>query len=90
MQRIALLTMFAILLVFSALAQEDNGPTAEEEAEQLAEEETADDVVEPPAEEEEAEEPVVDDEFYQDVDDKDFRPSEEIPADQSIPFPSDI
>ena len=35
-------------------------------------------------------EPVVDDEFYQDVDDKDFRPSEDIPADQSIPFPSDI
>ena len=38
----------------------------------------------------EADEPIVDDEFYQDVDDKDFRPSEDIPADQSIPFPSDI
>ena len=37
-----------------------------------------------------AEEPVVDDEYYQDVDDKDFRPSEDVPADQSIPFPSDI
>ena len=37
-----------------------------------------------------APEPVVDDEYYQDVDDKDFRPSEDIPADQSIPFPSDI
>jgi arylsulfatase A-like enzyme len=36
------------------------------------------------------EEPVIDDVFYQDIDDKDFRPSEEIPADQSIPFPSDI
>ena len=38
----------------------------------------------------EADEPIVDDEFYQDVDDQDFRPSEDIPADQSIPFPSDI
>ena len=41
-------------------------------------------------EDETAEEPVVDDVFYQDVDDKDFRPSEDIPADQSIPFPTDI
>jgi len=35
-------------------------------------------------------EPPPEDEFYQDVDDEDFRPSEDIPADQSIPFPADI
>jgi hypothetical protein len=38
----------------------------------------------------EVDEPIVDDEYYQDVDDEDFRPSEDIPADQSIPFPTDI
>ncbi len=38
----------------------------------------------------EQEDIVIDDEYYQDVDDKDFRPSEDIPADQSIAFPTDI
>ena len=37
-----------------------------------------------------AEEAPIDDEYYQDIDDEDFRPSEDIPADQSIPFPTDI
>lgn len=31
-----------------------------------------------------------DDDSYRDIDDEDFRPSEEIPADQSIAFPTDI
>lgn len=31
-----------------------------------------------------------DDESYRDIDDEDFTPSEEIPADQSIAFPTDI
>ena len=31
-----------------------------------------------------------DDESYRDIDDRDFTPSEEIPADQSITFPTDI
>ncbi len=38
----------------------------------------------------EQDEVVVDDEYYQDVDDEDFRPSEDVPADQSIAFPTDI
>ena len=82
MQRIALLIMLFVLFAFSALAQEDADPPAEE-VEQVDAEETA-------AEEDEADEPIVDDEFYQDVDDEDFRPSEDIPADQSIPYPTDI
>ena len=82
MQRIALLIMLFVLFGFSALAQEDTDPPAEEAA-QVDAEETA-------AEEDVAEEAVVDDEYYQDVDDEDFRPSEDIPADQSIPYPSDI
>jgi len=32
----------------------------------------------------------VDDGSYLDGEEEDFRPSEEIPADQSIPFPTDI
>ncbi len=31
-----------------------------------------------------------DDDSYRDIDDEDFKPSEEIPADQSIAFPTDI
>jgi len=82
MQRIALLIMLFIMFVFSALAQESADPPADE-AEQVDAEEIATD-------EDEADAAVVDDEFYQDVDDEDFRPSEDIPADQSIPFPTDI
>ncbi len=37
-----------------------------------------------------AEETVLEEESYVDAADDDFRPSEEIPADQSIPFPTDI
>jgi len=32
----------------------------------------------------------VDDGSYLDADEEDFRPSEEVPADESIPFPTDI
>ena len=82
MQRIALLIMLFVLFVFSAQAQEDTDPPTEE-VEQVDAPETA-------AEVDEVQEPVVDDEYYQDADDKDFRPSEDIPADQSIPYPTDI
>ena len=37
-----------------------------------------------------AEDVNVDDGSYLDQDEDDFKPSEEIPADQSIPFPTDI
>jgi len=85
MQRVALLI---IIIIFSALP---GSATAQEDSESVPEA-TEKDQLDPQSEEEEAEEEeiVVDDEFYQDVDDKDFRPSEEIPADQSISFPTDI
>lgn len=55
---------------------------------------TADDVVEEvettESQELDAEDVNVDDGSYLDQDEEDFRPSEEIPADQSIPFPTDI
>jgi hypothetical protein len=74
MRNIALLIVLAVMFMFTAMAQEDTDPVAEEAAPA--------DVTETVEEEDEAEEPVVDDE--------DFRPSEDIPADQSIPFPADI
>ena len=37
-----------------------------------------------------AEEIVIDDGSYLDAEEDDFRPSEEVPLDQSIPFPTDI
>ncbi len=55
---------------------------------------TADDVVEEveatESQELDAEDVDVDDGSYLDQEEDDFRPSEEIPADQSIPFPTDI
>ena len=48
-------------------------------------------VTEDPAAAESATEEIdVDDGSYLDAEEDDFRPSEEIPADQSIPFPTDI
>ena len=43
-----------------------------------------------PVEEPEADDIDVNDGSYLDEEEEDFRPSEEIPADQSIPFPTDI
>lgn len=81
MRALLLLILSVSFLSLSAGAQEDDAPTETEDA--VAE-------PEPATEPEAVEEPVVDDVFYQDLDDKDFRPSEDIPADQSIPFPTDI
>jgi hypothetical protein len=84
-------TLLIIVFVLSALP----GPAmAQEDSESVAEEAEQDELDSQPeveaAEEEPEEEIVVDDEFYQDADDEDFRPSEDIPADQSIAFPTDI
>ena len=76
---ILIIGMFAV----AAWAQED----LDAEADETVQPETGD---EAEAEADEQDDNVDDDEFYQDVDDKDFRPSEDIPADQSIAFPTDI
>ena len=102
MQRIAPLIIIAVILVSLAVAQSSNLPSiliqsalAQESSEAVTEEAEQGELDPQPEEEpEEAtpdeEEAVVDDEFYQDADDEDFIPSEDIPADQSIPFPTDI
>jgi len=88
MRRLLWPVICGVFLFLSVLAQEadDVDETAGDADAPIAEEGTPAESAEP--EQEPA--PVVDDTYYQDVDDKDFRPSEEIPADQSIPFPSDI
>ena len=55
--------------------------------EETSEEDAAEDS---PVQEPEADDIDVNDGSYLDEEEEDFRPSEEIPADQSIPFPTDI
>ncbi len=81
MHRFLLMILLIGLFAVAAWAQED--PDAE--IDETVQPETEDE-----AEAEEQDENLVDDEYYQDVDDKDFRPSEDVPADQSIAFPTDI
>ena len=81
MHRFLLMILLVGLFAITAWSQEDLGGEADDNVQPEAENE---------ADVEEQEDVVVDDEYYQDVDDKDFRPSEDIPADQSIAFPTDI
>lgn len=95
MRRVLLLLLCGAGLAVTALAQQsaESVPAASDAdatVEESVTEATAEPAAETAPESAEAAEPVVDDVYYQDVDDKDFRPSEDIPADQSIPFPSDI
>lgn len=83
MHRFLLMILLIGMFAVTAWSQEDIDAEPEE-----TEQPDADD--EPEAGLEQQDEVVVDDEYYQDVEDEDFRPSEEIPADQSIPFPTDI
>ncbi len=87
MHRFSLMILLSIMFALSAWAQQDTDTGVQEtEPPESASETTSEAEIEI----EDPEEVVIDDEFYQDVDDKDFRPSEDIPADQSIAFPTDI
>lgn len=81
MHRFLLMMLLVSMFAVTAWSQEDLDAEADETVQPQPEDE---------ADDEEQDENVVDDEYYQDVDDKDFRPSEDIPADQSIAFPTDI
>ena len=87
MHRLLLLILLVGMFAMTAWSQEDAGAEAEEADQSEPEPEP---VAEAAVEVDEQEDIVIDDEYYQDVDDKDFRPSEDIPADQSIAFPTDI
>ena len=68
-------------VVFASVSWAQDSNTAGEVVEEVAATES---------QELDAEDVNVDDGSYLDEEDDDFRPSEEIPADQSIPFPTDI
>ena len=74
-----LLTLVLLLASTSAWAQ-DSVPGDEAEAPETAEEASA----------EQDEDLDLEDESYRDVEEEDFVPTEDIPADQAIPFPTDI
>ena len=64
-------------------AVDDEDPESEAQVEESSTEASS-------TEELSTEEIDVDDGSYLDAEEKDFRPSEEVPADESIPFPTDI
>lgn len=81
MQRLLFLLLVGFLFALPVRAQDaDTDPEQTEDTEEIEESQV---------EEEEIDETNLDDQGFTDVDD-DFRPSEDIPADQSIPFPTDI
>ena len=88
----SLLALLATLLLGVAVAQEV--PTQQDagEAAQADEEPAESDAVEDEAAEEEEviDEEGLDEQGFEEEDSDDFIPTEEIPADQSIPFPTDI
>ena len=85
--------LLGIVLATTGWAQETDAPNAESgdaetQAEAAANEEAAN--VEAAGEETVSEEIDVDDGSYIDAEEEDFRPSEQISADESITFPTDI
>ena len=82
--RASRLLLLSLLFAVHPAAFAQDGPDPDE-GETPAE--SADEM--PPAEDDE-EVLDTDDEAYIDIDEEDFVPTEEIPADQSIPFPTDI
>lgn len=83
-----ILTTLAVFLVLTVSAQAQETEVEDESAE------TVDEVVGPteeaPVEAEEIDDPTLDEQGYADSEEDDFRPSEEIQADRSIAFPTDI
>ena len=83
--RIHLLMCLAVLASGAEAMPQEDEPTAEEETATEAADAGAD-----ASADSEDEELVIDSESYADIEEEDFRPTEEIDADQSIPFPTDI
>lgn len=77
----------ALMLTLPAAAQESDDS---DDAEIVTDGDAADAVEETPAEDTVIEEAGLDQQGFEKEDDDDFIPSEEIGADQSIPFPTDI
>jgi septal ring-binding cell division protein DamX len=82
LRRFPKLPLLVLLGVGSVWAQ-DSDTNVDADETQAAQTEVADEDADEDAED-------VDNESYADAEEDDFRPSEDIPADQSIPFPTDI
>ena len=76
-----MLRMLAALLLLTGFALSAPAQDAESESSETEQAESATEA---------SDESDLDDESYADAEDDDFRPTEDIPADQSIPFPTDI
>ena len=77
--------LLSLLLLIGAAAAWAQDSAPEDEAATPASSEAAEE-----AAAEQEDDADVDDENYLDAEEEDFVPSEDIPADQSIPFPTDI
>ncbi len=100
MHRYMLTTILAMLLSMNAWSQEEERgaePGAETQADPAtaAGAENADEaIIEEPAADDEVEDEIdiseLEEESYADAEEEDFVPTEDIPTDQAIPFPTDI
>jgi len=89
--RILLPALFALLAGASAVAQDEPAAGEARPAEQAADEPSTKEPADEPRDKESADDDSdLDDGSYSDAEEKDFVPSEDIPADQAIPFPTDI
>lgn len=85
MFRFSLALLLSTLFALNAWSQDDETQTG------TGTENEATEQSQPAAEEEQSvDDSDLDEQSYADTEDDDFRPSEDIPADQSIPFPTDI
>ena len=94
MHRYMLTTILAMLLSMNAWSQEEERG-AETQADPATETENAEEAsVEEPAAADEVEDEIdiseLEEESYADAEEEDFVPTEDIPTDQAIPFPTDI
>jgi hypothetical protein len=80
--------ILALALGFAAIAQEEAAESGSGDIESIAED-APDEVTAAEDEDEEVDDSDLDEQTYEE-DEDDFIPSEEIPADQPIPFPSNI
>jgi hypothetical protein len=77
--------LLTLLLLFAGVGAWAQDSAPKDEAESPESRETADE-----ASAEVDDDPDLDDENYLDAEEEDFVPTEDIPADQAIPFPTDI
>jgi len=89
MLRYLVTLILALALSFAVSAQEDGAETGSSEVESAASTPEEEDTAEEADEEEDVDDADLDEQTYEE-DEDDFIPTEEIPADEPIPFPTNI